>query len=136
MEIRISFITSLTLAVVLAAVVAVHATKPCPEQPFINHKGEFDRDKCAQLSSWIAVGTITDVTHHPAGMPMNKDFSDFTFVIGKWEKGEVKDLKKIHFTVGWCNNRQEVPADVSGMFRFYGPALPEKMENAEYFYFE
>jgi hypothetical protein len=136
MKIRISIIAMVMVVLAFLAAVTVHATKPCPPLPFFDEKGNFDRDKCAERSNWIAVGTITNVVHHPEGMPLNKDFAEFTFVIAKWEKGEVKDPKKIQFRVGWCNNRQEVPADISGMFRFYGEALNEKAANAQYLYFE
>lgn len=107
------------LALILIAANGLEATKPCPPSPCAS-SGQFDRVKCRQLADWVAAGVITDVIHHPEGHPLWKDFAEFTFHVQSWEKGSGKQGQEIRFRVGWCDNRQELPKDISGSFRFYG----------------
>jgi hypothetical protein len=114
---------------IVAAVVAgwcvlpapgVHATKPCPPAPCQDPSGKFDRPSCEALADWVAEGIITKVVHHREGPPLAKDFAEFTFRVHRWEKKASGAGAEVRFKVGWCVNEQELPADTSGIFRFFG----------------
>lgn len=90
------------------------ATKPCPPPPCDG----LDDAACAAKATWVAVGKITKVVHHPQPEPVFKDFAEITFVPSQWEKGS--GPKQLTFRVGWCNNMKQAPDDPSGTFRFFG----------------
>jgi hypothetical protein len=100
------------------------ATKPCIPGPCEAPGGGTDLKRCQSVADWVAVGTITKVVRHEQGPPLNKDFAEFTFTVNTWEKGAGKPLQEIRFQVGWCENTRPLPRDTSGLFRFFGPALP------------
>lgn len=111
---------AIVLTIALARVPAAHSTKPCPPSPCENAAGRFNRAKCESNADWIALGTVTGVAHRREGHPTGKDFAEFTFTPRVWEK-KAKDASRIfRFTVGWCDNRQELPARTTGMFRVFG----------------
>ncbi len=70
----------------------------------------------------MAVGDVSSVVHHPAGPPLSKDFAEFTFTVRRWEKVERKRKagQTYRFTVGWCENQQELPRETTGPFRVFG----------------
>lgn len=80
------------------------------------------------MSAWIAVGTIADVTHQVEGPPLAKDFASFTLKVERWEKGADPNVTEMRFQVGWCENSQELPRDLSPWFRFYGTGAPGSPE--------
>lgn len=90
---------------------ALLATKPCPPDPCPNG--------CDDKADWIAIGHIEHLEHHFEGMPLNKDFSSFTFVVDTWIKGGDKLPRRIEFQTGWCENRQTMH-DGKGTFKFWG----------------
>jgi len=85
---------------------------------------KFDPQACFEIASWVAVGKITSVKRKSIGDPLNKDFSEFTFEIEKWEKEPQASIKSIKFKVGWCKNMRPLPSDTKGKFRIYGRNLP------------
>jgi len=87
------------------------STKPCPAPEC---KGE----SCRAKADYVALGTITNVVHHPEPAPLLKDFAEFTLVVTKCEKGTCP--KEIKYRVGWCTNARTLPADTKGEFIFYG----------------
>jgi hypothetical protein len=114
-----------------------YATKPCPPSPCVNESNQFDEAACRAKSDWIAVGTISNVVHKREGQPTNKDFATFTLRVQKWELGGKNQSDKLTFRVGWCENQQELPADTSGLFRFYGTLKPAPVSGSQqYYYFE
>ena len=114
-----------------------HATKPCAPSPCLDENHRFDEVACRAASDWIAIGEISNIVHKHEGPPTNKDFARFELRVRKWEKGEKNRRNKLYFQVGWCENQQELPADISGLFRFYGPDQPAPIAGgAQYFYFE
>jgi hypothetical protein len=114
-----------------------HATKPCPPSPCVDEYNKFDEAACRAKSDWIAVGTIANVVHKREGQPTNKDFATFTLRVQKWEMGGKNQSDKLTFKVGWCENQQELPADTSGLFRFYGTLKPAPVSGSkQYYYFE
>lgn len=118
-----SFIVAAWVALVgsFLGAAPAYATKPCPPSPCETSTGQLDRTKCEASADWIAQGTITNVVHHPAGPPLNKDFAEFTFRIEKWEKKMDSVGPEVQFKVGWCDNRQELPTRTKlGSFRVYG----------------
>lgn len=132
---RISVVVYLTI--LLIAVPAAHATKPCQPSPCENSAGQFDRAKCVSSADWVAQGTITKVTHHREGHPTNKDFAEFTFTAVVWEKKRMGAANTFRFTVGWCENRQELPLSTVGMFRVFGLASRMDMpDEPGYLYLE
>ncbi len=94
------------IIILLLAPTKVFATKPCPQSPCFT-KSQFDKEKCIEVSDWMAIGKIENVIHNYKGHPLNKDFASFTFIVETWEKGEGQIQKKLYFSVGWCHN----PAD-------------------------
>jgi hypothetical protein len=121
----------------LVATPSTNATKPCPPSPCFDSTGKANQARCFEAASWVAVGRIIEVQHHPEGSPLNKDFATFVFLIDHWEKGEQRAVQRICFKVGWCDNAQEVPEDTSGFFRFYGTGTPGATADApKYLYFE
>jgi hypothetical protein len=127
------------LALVLAICLAncAFATTPCPPPPCRNSAGDIDVDQCRALAGWVAIGKISDVAHHEEGFPLLKDFAEFTFTVDAWEKGTGKVGRALRFKVGWCDNWQTPPKDISGRFRFYGVALPTDSSTPNQFlYFE
>lgn len=128
---------ALLSAVLFLSVTSIKATKPCPPSPCFDSTGKVNIAKCFEAASWVAVGKIIEVQHHPEGYPLNKDFATFVFVIDRWEKGEQRNAQKISFKVGRCDNAQEIPEDTSGLFRLYGIGTPGSTADApKYLYFE
>ena len=124
-------------AVAVALPLSALATKPCERSPCESESGGVDLAACARAADWIATGTITAVVHHGQGYPLLKDFADFTFVAQRWEKGAGAPGQRVRFRVGWCDNREPLPPDTSGTFRFYGEALPKDAASApKYLHFE
>jgi hypothetical protein len=111
------------------------ATKPCPPSPCLDSSGKLDRAKCEDSAAWVAVGTISNVVHHPAGPPLLKDFAELTFKVQRWEKGAGKVGQELRFKVGWCENREEPPADASALVRVFG-ALPAFGNEQRYIFLE
>ena len=101
------------------------ATKPCLPSPCETRGGTFDAVKCQDVADWIATGTITSVVHHEQGDPLHKDFAEFTFTVQTQVKGTGMVGREIRFQVGWCENSQPLPKDVSGRFRIFGLPLPK-----------
>lgn len=99
---------------------SILGTKPCPPSPCEKASGQFDRAACEAAAAWIAQGTITKVVHHREGPPLAKDFAEFTFRIERWEKKADGVDPRLRFKVGWCDNRQELPARTDGSFRVFG----------------
>jgi hypothetical protein len=113
------------------------ATTPCPPPPCRTGAGDIDVGQCRELAGWVATGKISDVVHHEEGFPLLKDFAEFTFRVDAWEKGNGKVGHALRFKVGWCDNWQTPPKDISGSFRFYGVALPQDPSTPNQFlYFE
>ena len=121
--------------ILLASAGELPATKPCESSPCQAPSGTLDRPKCEQQAAWIAVGVVSRVVHHREGPPLLKDFAKFTFRVQRWEKGSGKVGQEFRFKVGWCDNRQELPKDASGLFRFYGTA-PSADGEPRYLFFE
>ena len=114
-----------------------HATKPCPPAPCDGPTGKFDRSSCEALADWVAEGIITKVVHHREGPPLAKDFAEFTFSVRRWEKKARGVGAELRFKVGWCENQQELPADTSGTFRFFGKATASQLSRGSvYLHFE
>lgn len=97
--------------ILIAFALTLLATKPCPEYPCPNG--------CDDKADWVAVGHVKDLKHNFQGMPLNHDFASFTFVVEKWIKGGDKLPREIPFTVGWCENREQM-RDGKGKFKFWG----------------
>lgn len=96
------------------------ATKPCPMPPC----SETDTVCWEQQATWIAVGTISDVRHHPMGMPLMKDFASYVLGVKSWEKTQdQRQPQLLSMQVGWCDSGKELPRDLSGTFRFYGKLM-------------
>jgi hypothetical protein len=113
------------------------ATTPCPPPPCRTSAGDIDVAQCRELAGWVATGKISDVVHHEEGFPLLKDFAEFTFTVGAWEKGNGKVGQTLRFKVGWCDNWKTPPKDISGSFRFYGVAPPKDPSTPNQFlYFE
>jgi len=113
------------------------ATQPCLPSQCAGTSGEIDSRKCAQLSAWIATGVVSSVVHHEIGDPLFKDFAEFTFTVQVSEKGAIRVGRQLRFKVGWCENWQVLPNDISGTFRFYGLPLPtDATLPNQYLYFE
>jgi hypothetical protein len=114
-----------------------YATKPCPQAPCHDASHRFNRSQCEQLADWVAEGRIAAVVHHPEGPPLSKDFAEFTFRITRFAKRAQGVGPEVRFRVGWCDNRQELPLNTTGVFRFFGlvsnPAAPGQ---PGYLYFE
>lgn len=110
------------LAGFLVGTPVAQATKPCALSPCENSSGQFERARCEAQADWIAQGTIDDVLHHREGPPTGKDFAQFTFTPTRWEKKLESSRRIFHFTVGWCDNRQQLPRVTSGLFRVFGVA--------------
>lgn len=124
--------TGLQACFLVGAPVA-HATKPCPLSPCENSSGQFERARCQAQAGWIAQGTIADVVHHREGPPTGKDFAQFTFTAIHWEK-ELKSSRQIfHFTVGWCDNRHQLPRVTSGLFRVFGVASKADASGSDHY---
>lgn len=100
------------------------ATPPCPPPPCWTPKTQFDPVICDARADWIAVGRVTKLIHHPASFPLNKDFTEFTFIVERWIKGGEKLPRQIAFHTEWCRNREEMRDD-AGPFRFWGKNKPE-----------
>ena len=114
-----------------------HATKPCPPAPCNGPTGKLDRPSCEALADWVAEGIITTVVHHREGPPLAKDFAEFTFSVRRWEKKANGVGAELRFKVGWCENRQELPADTSGTFRFFGKTAASQLSGGSvYLHFE
>jgi hypothetical protein len=130
-------ILCIMLASLLLAALSARATKPCSPSPCLDSAGRLDVSKCLDAASWVAVGKIIRVQHHPEGPPLAKDFATFILSINRWEKGEFKNIHEIQFKVGWCDNAQELPNDTSGLFRLYGIGVPgSESTPAAYLYIE
>jgi len=118
----------LVLATLLAFLAcSAFATKPCPPPPCGT---PFDSKVCDGKADWIAVGRVTKLIHHPAGAPLNKDFTEFTFVVDRWIKGGDQLPHEITFHTQWCTNSEEMRDD-KGTFRFWGMNKPDA-QNAEW----
>ena len=117
---RQGVLTAVAVTLLLAPAGDLAATKPCESSPCQAPSGELDRPRCQQLAAWVAVGSISSVVHHREGPPTLKDFAEFTFRVQRWEKSTGQVGQKFRFKVGWCDNRQELPKDTSGLFRFFG----------------
>ena len=127
----------LVLATLLAFLAcSAFGTPPCPPPPCWTPKAQFDPAVCDAKADWIAIGHVTKLIHHPAGSPLNKDFTEFTVVIDRWIKGGDKLPREIDFNTGWCTNGEEMRDD-TGAFRFWGKNKPD-VENAqwEFLHFE
>jgi len=127
----------LALAALLAFLAcSAFATKPCPPPPCWTPQAQFDQTVCDAKADWIAVGHVTKLVHHPAGYPLNKDFTEFTFVADRWIKGGEKLPHEIPFRTQWCTSGEPMQTD-KGTFRFWGKNKPD-VPNAEweYLYFE
>lgn len=113
-----------------------YATEPCPRSVCFDSAGNLQPEQCRQLADWVAVGAIEDVAHDPQGYPLNKNFASFTFRVISVEKGS-PPADRLRFTVGWCENPQELPAKLSGEFRFYGSNTSiVSTAGAQYFAFD
>lgn len=110
------------------------ATKPCPA-PSCETGGKLDAGKCEALADWVVDGTLEDVTHHPQGQPMMKNFATFTLKVTSVAKGGGKPGDRLRFRVGWCENARELPKKTEGRFRFYGTG-PRDAERPLYLDFE
>ena len=120
-----------TLAFLLALIAcSAFATKPCPPPPCSTPKAQFDPAVCDAKADWIAIGHVTKLIHHPTGYPLNKDFTEFTFVIDRWIKGGDKLPHEIPFRTQWCTNGESMQSD-KGTFRFWGKNRPD-VPNAEW----
>lgn len=108
-------------AFMILGAATAHATKPCNQPPcwIAAEDAVQSREQCRAVADWVAVGTISEVERHPMGHPVNKDFARFTFNVVRWEHGNA-GRNVMHFTVGWCHNRRELPPNTAGEFRFYG----------------
>ena len=121
----------LVLATLLAFLAcSSFATPPCPPPPCWTPKTQFDPVVCDAKADWIAVGHVTNLIHHPAGYPLNKDFTEFTLVVDRWIKGGDNLPHEIAFHTGWCTNGEQMRDD-AGTFRFWGKNKPEVV-NAEW----
>jgi hypothetical protein len=121
----------MALAVLLAFLAcSAFATKPCPPPPCGNPKTQFDPAVCDTKADWIAVGHVTKLIHHPAGFPLNKDFTEFTFVVDRWIKGGERLPHEIPFHTQWCTNGEEMRTG-AGTFRLWGKNRPDAA-NAEW----
>jgi len=119
------------LAALLASLAcSAFATKACPPPPCWTPQAQFDPTVCDAKADWIAIGHITKLVHHPAGYPLNKDFSEFTFVVDRWIKGGEKLPREIPFHTQWCTNSEPMQTD-KGTFRFWGKNRPD-VPNAEW----
>ena len=85
------------------------ATEPCLQSPCEDSSGSLVRSKCVEAATWVAVGAVSNVVHHPEGPPLSKDFAEFTFTARRWEKGKGQAGQRYRFRVGWCDNQQELP---------------------------
>jgi len=112
--------TLLATSALLGGANEIRATKPCPPSPCLDSSGKLDRAKCEDSATWVAVGTISNVVHRPAGSLLLKDFAEFTFKVRSWEKGAGKAGQELRFKVGWCENREEPPADPTALIRVFG----------------
>jgi hypothetical protein len=106
------------------------ATKPCPPPPCRTPQAESDPAVCDAKADWIGIGHVTKLVHHLAGYPLNKDFTEFTFVAGRWIKGGEKLPREILFRTQWCTNGEVMQTD-KGAFRFWGKNRPD-VPNAEW----
>ena len=106
------------------------ATKPCPPPPCSTPQVQFDATVCNAKADWIAIGHITKLVHHPTGYPLNKDFTEFTFVVDRWIKGGENLPHEIPFRTQWCTNGEPMQSD-KGTFRFWGKNRPD-VPNAEW----
>lgn len=114
--------TRFALALVLSGFAETAlATKPCPPSPCAPH-GAFDAAACAAAADWVATGVVDNVEHHRQGEPLFKDFADFDFVSRASEKGA--GPARVHFQVGWCENRVEPPGESGTEVRVYGVEPP------------
>jgi hypothetical protein len=110
--------------IIIVLALALLATKPCPRDPCPNG--------CDDKADWIAIGHVKHLQHHVEGMPLNKDFTSFTFVVDKWIKGGDKLPRQIPFQTGWCDNLQTMH-DGKGKFKFWGVNKPD-VPNAPWHY--
>lgn len=109
------------------------ATEPCPPFPCFDSALKLQAQQCYQHANWVAVGAIEDVKHDRQGYPLNKDFASFTFRVIAVEKG-TPPADRLRFTVGWCENPQELPSRLTGEFRFYGSNSPDPATAAAQYY--
>src|SRR6266571_8827323 len=124
------------------------ATQPCALNPCLDYDGtpgtepRFSAERCRQRASWVAVGAIENVIHHPLPQPFLIDAATFTFRVVRWEKTPAGARPEaIVFQVKWC--QQELPANLAPLYRFYGLNAPASvpaensryLENPEYLYF-
>lgn len=115
------------------------ATKVCHTPPCYTDATaqNFDIEKCTNAANWIATGKISIKSHDLIGMPLNKDFVSFDFLVKVWEKSDnlkMKEMKKIPFKVGWCINQIFPYESTTGLFRFYGTLTETKEDEKEYRY--
>src|SRR5260370_3868091 len=96
------------------------ATEPCLRSPCDDSSGSLGRSKCVEAATWVAVGAVSNVVHHPAGAPLSEDFAAFTFTVRRWEKGKGQANQKYRFKVGWGENQHELPKDTTLPFRASG----------------
>jgi hypothetical protein len=88
--------------------------------------GKFDKHKCSQRASWVAVGTGKDfrLLSYPPVNPL----TEFTLQVKTWEKGtnRIKKRKEIKFLEGYFSHS----AQPGCLIRVYGyqkvKHLPEK----------
>lgn len=100
------------------------ATKACPLPDCRDAGLNFLDKKCFEKADWIAEGKIQKIKDDFKGYPLNKNFASFKFHPTKWIKKGAAPFKVITFKIGWCHNRNELPEDLSGSFRFYGSDAP------------
>jgi len=82
-----------------------------PRPPCWTPNAQFDPAVCDAKAGWIAIGHITKLVHHPSGYPLNKDFTEFTFVVDRWIKGGDKLPREIPFRTQWCTNGDVMQTD-------------------------
>lgn len=125
----------LAVALLASLPTLAQATKPCPASACAGADGSIDAARCRDVASWIAVGAVAGVEHHFEGPPLAKDFATFTLKVERWEKGSYANVLEMPFQVGWCDNFEELPRDVSGSLRFYGTGTPGSAD-ARYLHIE
>lgn len=116
--------------------VETFATKPCNPSPCFTDSTaqKFDKEKCTSSSDWVAVGEIQIKAHDFIGMPLNRDFVLFDFIVKDWEKSITLKKAKIPFKVGWCMNQMFPYENSKGLFRFYGILHVDREGEKEYRY--
>jgi hypothetical protein len=96
--------------------------------------GRFDKDKCSEKATWIAVGTIKDI--HLLSYPRDNPQSEFTLQVTKWEKGnsKIKSKKDLKYLEGYFARTPKA----GNLVRVYGYRKVKHLPDKEYgvFYIE